>query len=74
MKLHIFNKINNFDIVHFVQHIIVKEIERESVDWIYVVGCCENGNEPSGSIKWGVSWLAMEVLASQDRLYSRIQS
>jgi hypothetical protein len=54
IKLHIFNKINNFDTVHSMLHIIVKEVGRESVDCIYVVGC-GNGDEPSGSIKYGGS-------------------
>jgi hypothetical protein len=35
----------------------LEEIVCENVDWIHVVqdgaGCCEHGNEPSGSIKCG---------------------
>jgi len=29
-------------------------LHRDSV----MVGCCEHGNEPSGSLKVGISWLA----------------
>jgi hypothetical protein len=35
-----------------------------------VTGCCEHGNESSGSIKGGISCLADWLLASQEGLYS----
>jgi hypothetical protein len=36
-----------------------------------VAGTCEYGKELSGSIKmWGISWLATNRLASQERLCS----
>jgi hypothetical protein len=39
-----------------------------------VAGLCENGNETSGSVKYGellAGWLAGEMLASQERLCSK---
>jgi hypothetical protein len=35
-----------------------------------VEGSCEHGNEPSGSIKAGVSWVAAQLAASQEGLSS----
>jgi hypothetical protein len=31
----------------------LREIKSESVDWIHLAHPCEDGNEPSGSIKGG---------------------
>jgi len=50
-----------------------KETELEGMDWIHLAedrgqcgGCCEYGDEPSGSRKrWGISLLTEELLPSQ---------
>jgi hypothetical protein len=46
------------------------ELNRSDSGQAQVVGCCECGNKPSGSIKWGISSLAENLLAYQEGLCS----